>query len=83
MDCGRYSCFFNSQLCDLADKYGAMMFSDECHATGFMGKTGRYNCLEIKIYLILRGTEEYFGCEGRIDIINSTLGKALGGAAGT
>lgn len=42
---------------------------DECHATGFFGKTGR-------------GTEEYFGLEGKVDIINSTLGKALGGAAG-
>ena len=45
------------------------MFVDECHATGFMGKGGR-------------GTEEHLGCEGRVDIINSTLGKALGGAAG-
>ncbi|XP_041379029.1 LOW QUALITY PROTEIN: 2-amino-3-ketobutyrate coenzyme A ligase, mitochondrial-like [Gigantopelta aegis] len=56
-------------LCDLADKYNAMVFVDECHATGFMGKTGR-------------GTEEHLDCEGRVDIINSTLGKALGGASG-
>ena len=46
-----------------------MVFVDECHATGFFGETGR-------------GTEEYFGMKGRVDIINSTLGKALGGAAG-
>ncbi|CAG0919014.1 unnamed protein product [Notodromas monacha] len=57
------------QICDLADKYRAMVFVDECHATGFFGKTGR-------------GTEEFFGIEGRVDFINSTLGKALGGAAG-
>ncbi|KAG0422254.1 hypothetical protein HPB47_001914 [Ixodes persulcatus] len=56
-------------ICDLAERYNAMVFVDECHATGFFGKTGR-------------GTEEYFGLSGRIDIINSTLGKALGGAAG-
>ena len=41
------------------------MFIDECHATGFLGETGR-------------GTEEYFGMKGQVDIINSTLGKALG-----
>ena len=46
-----------------------MVFIDECHATGFVGETGR-------------GTEEHFGIKGRVDIINSTLGKALGGAAG-
>jgi len=57
------------KICDLADKYNALTFIDECHATGFFGKTGR-------------GTEEYFGLEGRVTIINSTLGKALGGAAG-
>ncbi|KAJ8299264.1 hypothetical protein KUTeg_023324 [Tegillarca granosa] len=57
------------EICDLADKYEALVFIDECHATGFFGSTGR-------------GTEEYFGLNGRIDIINSTLGKALGGAAG-
>ncbi|XP_054931736.2 2-amino-3-ketobutyrate coenzyme A ligase, mitochondrial isoform X1 [Dermacentor andersoni] len=56
-------------ICDLADRYNAMVFVDECHATGFFGNTGR-------------GTEEYFGISGRVDIINSTLGKALGGAAG-
>jgi len=56
-------------ICDLADKYNAMVFADECHATGFFGKTGR-------------GTEEFFNMDGRVDIINSTLGKALGGAAG-
>jgi len=53
----------------LAEKYNALIFIDECHATGFFGATGR-------------GTEEFFGMEGTCDIINSTLGKALGGAAG-
>jgi len=53
----------------LADKYNALIFLDECHATGFFGATGR-------------GTEEFFGMKGSVDIINSTLGKALGGAAG-
>lgn len=57
------------EICDLADKYDALVFVDECHATGFFGKTGR-------------GTDEYCGVQGRIDIINSTLGKALGGATG-
>lgn len=57
------------EICDLADKYNALVFIDECHATGFFGKTGR-------------GTPEYCGVEGRVDIINSTLGKALGGATG-
>ena len=47
----------------------ALIFLDECHATGFFGPTGR-------------GTEEFFGMKGSVDIINSTLGKALGGAAG-
>jgi len=56
-------------ICDMADKHNAMVFIDECHATGFFGKTGR-------------GTDEYFGVSDRVDIINSTLGKALGGAAG-
>ena len=50
-------------------RYNALVFIDECHATGFLGNTGR-------------GTEEYFEMKGRVDIINSTLGKALGGAAG-
>ncbi|KAG7164492.1 2-amino-3-ketobutyrate coenzyme A ligase, mitochondrial-like [Homarus americanus] len=59
-----------TKICDLADKYNAIVFVDECHATGFLGSSGR-------------GTEEYFGLPvGRVDIINSTLGKALGGAAG-
>lgn len=53
----------------LADKYNALVFMDECHATGFFGRTGR-------------GTEEFYNMNGRTDIINSTLGKALGGAAG-
>ncbi|XP_055322769.1 2-amino-3-ketobutyrate coenzyme A ligase, mitochondrial isoform X1 [Sitodiplosis mosellana] len=57
------------KICDLADKYNALTFVDDCHATGFFGKTGR-------------GTEEFFNMKGRVDIINSTLGKALGGAAG-
>lgn len=57
------------EICDLADKYGALVFLDECHATGMFGKTGR-------------GTAEYCGVEGRIDLINSTMGKALGGAMG-
>mmetsp|Transcript_31455 Transcript_31455/g.61341 ORF Transcript_31455/g.61341 Transcript_31455/m.61341 type:complete len:425 (+) Transcript_31455:28-1302(+) len=57
------------EICDLADKYDALVFIDECHATGFFGKTGR-------------GTDEYCGVQGRVDIINSTLGKALGGATG-
>jgi len=56
-------------ICDLADKYDAMVMIDECHATGFMGKTGR-------------GTHEYRGVMDRIDIITGTLGKALGGASG-
>jgi glycine C-acetyltransferase len=56
-------------ICDLADKYNALVFVDECHATGFIGDNGR-------------GTPEYFGVEDRVDIINSTLGKALGGASG-
>lgn len=58
-----------NEICDLADKYGALTLIDECHATGFLGKTGR-------------GTEDYLNCKGRVDIINSTLGKALGGGAG-
>ena len=57
------------KICDLADKYDAQVFIDECHATGHMGKTGR-------------GTPELFDVGPRIDIINSTLGKALGGATG-
>ncbi|KFM77327.1 2-amino-3-ketobutyrate coenzyme A ligase, mitochondrial, partial [Stegodyphus mimosarum] len=57
------------EICNLAKKYNAMVFVDECHATGVIGKTGR-------------GTEEHFNLSGKIDIINSTLGKALGGASG-
>lgn len=57
------------KICDLADKYGAMVMSDECHSTGFMGDTGR-------------GVHEYRGVMGRVDIITGTLGKALGGASG-
>ncbi|GLD95000.1 hypothetical protein PINS_up003625 [Pythium insidiosum] len=57
------------EICDLADKYNAQIFVDECHATGFFGATGR-------------GSDEYCGVQGRIDIINSTLGKALGGGTG-
>jgi glycine C-acetyltransferase len=56
-------------ICDLADKYDAIVMVDESHASGFMGKTGR-------------GTHEYRGVMGRIDIITGTLGKALGGASG-
>ncbi|XP_040152399.1 2-amino-3-ketobutyrate coenzyme A ligase, mitochondrial [Anopheles arabiensis] len=58
-----------AEIFELADRYGAVTFVDDCHATGFFGKTGR-------------GTEEFYGMLGRCDIINSTLGKALGGAAG-
>jgi len=57
------------EICDLADKYDAKVFIDECHSTGFLGKTGR-------------GADELCDVYGRIDIINSTLGKALGGATG-
>ena len=57
------------KICDLADKYDALVMVDDCHATGFVGKTGR-------------GTHEYCGVMGRVDIITGTLGKALGGAMG-
>jgi glycine C-acetyltransferase len=57
------------KICDLADKYDAMVMVDDCHATGFIGKAGR-------------GTHEHHGVMGRVDIITSTLGKALGGASG-
>ncbi|MFH4979260.1 hypothetical protein AB6A40_005969 [Gnathostoma spinigerum] len=57
------------EICDLAEQYKAIVFVDECHATGFFGPSGR-------------GTEEQLGIKGRVDIINSTLGKALGGAMG-
>ncbi len=57
------------KICDLADKYGALVMIDECHSSGFLGKTGR-------------GTHEHRGVMGRVDIITGTLGKALGGAMG-
>ncbi|XP_055519206.1 2-amino-3-ketobutyrate coenzyme A ligase, mitochondrial [Leucoraja erinacea] len=57
------------EICDLSDKYHALVFIDECHATGFLGPNGR-------------GTDELLGVMDRVHIVNSTLGKALGGAAG-
>jgi len=57
------------QICNLADKYDALVMIDDAHSTGFLGKTGR-------------GTPEYRGVMGRVDIITGTLGKALGGASG-
>ena len=57
------------KICDLADQYEALVMTDECHATGFLGKTGR-------------GVPEYCGVMDRVDIITGTLGKALGGASG-
>jgi glycine C-acetyltransferase len=57
------------KICDLADKYDAMVMIDECHATGFIGATGK-------------GTLEAKGVMGRVDIITGTLGKAMGGAMG-
>jgi glycine C-acetyltransferase len=57
------------KICDLADQYNAIVMTDECHSSGFLGKTGR-------------GTHEYRGVMGRVDIITGTLGKALGGASG-
>ena len=56
-------------ICDLAEKYGALVVVDDSHATGFVGATGR-------------GTAEYCGVQGRVDIITGTFGKALGGASG-
>jgi glycine C-acetyltransferase len=56
-------------ICDLADKYDAMVMVDDCHATGFVGENGR-------------GSHEYCDVMGRVDIITGTLGKALGGASG-
>ena len=58
-----------NEICDLADKYDALVMTDECHSAGFIGKTGR-------------GVPEYHNCSGRVDIITGTLGKALGGAMG-
>jgi glycine C-acetyltransferase len=57
------------EICDLADKYGALVMMDDSHAVGFMGATGL-------------GTHEHAGVLGRVDIITGTLGKALGGASG-
>jgi len=57
------------KICDLADKYHALVMIDECHSSGFLGKTGR-------------GTHEHHGVMERVDIITGTLGKALGGASG-
>ena len=57
------------EICELAERYDAMVFVDECHATGFIGATGR-------------GTAEHFGVLGQVDVITTTLGKALGGASG-
>jgi glycine C-acetyltransferase len=57
------------KICELADRYGAIVMSDESHSSGFLGKTGR-------------GTHEYRGVMGRVDLITGTLGKALGGANG-
>jgi glycine C-acetyltransferase len=57
------------KICDLAERYDAMVGIDECHASGFLGKTGR-------------GTHEYRGVMDRVDIVTGTLGKALGGASG-
>jgi glycine C-acetyltransferase len=57
------------KICDLADKYNALVMIDECHCSGFMGKNGR-------------GTHEHHHVMGRVDIITGTLGKALGGASG-
>ncbi len=56
-------------ICDLAEKYDALVMVDDSHATGFIGKTGR-------------GTPEYWGVEGRVDLITTTFGKALGGSSG-
>jgi glycine C-acetyltransferase len=57
------------KICALADRYEALVMSDECHSSGFIGKTGR-------------GVPEYRGVHGKLDIITGTLGKALGGASG-
>lgn len=57
------------KICDLAEQYGALVHFDDCHATGFLGATGR-------------GTHEYRGCIDRVDITTGTLGKAMGGASG-
>ena len=58
-----------NEICDLAEKYNAILFVDDCHATGFIGENGR-------------GTQEFCKVEGRVDILSSTLGKAIGGSGG-
>ena len=58
-----------NEICDLAEKYNAILFVDDCHATGFIGENGR-------------GTPEFCKVEGRVDILSSTLGKAIGGSGG-
>ena len=58
-----------NEVCDLAERYDALVMVDDCHSTGFVGATGR-------------GTHEHCGVMGRVDIITGTLGKALGGASG-
>jgi glycine C-acetyltransferase len=57
------------RLCEVAERHGALVLVDDSHASGFVGRTGR-------------GTPEHFGVDGRVDLLTSTLGKALGGAAG-
>lgn len=57
------------EIVSLAEKHGAIIFIDDCHATGFLGSTGR-------------GTDQHCGVHGSVDVINSTLGKALGGGTG-
>jgi len=57
------------EICDLADRYEALVMVDDCHATGFLGASGR-------------GTHEHAGCADRVDVLTGTLGKALGGASG-
>jgi glycine C-acetyltransferase len=57
------------RICELADRYGALVMVDDCHATGFLGEHGK-------------GSHEYRGVMGRIDVLTGTLGKALGGASG-
>src|SRR6185295_18509759 len=58
-----------NDICDLADKYGALVMVDDSHAVGFMGRSGR-------------GTPEHCGVMGRVDVLTGTLGKAMGGASG-
>ncbi|KAL7982395.1 hypothetical protein Chor_009993 [Crotalus horridus] len=78
------------EICSLAQKYKAFVFIDECHATGFLGPNGRLDsCLypyllkvSVKGQGYMKGTDELLGVMDQVTIINSTLGKALGGAAG-